>query len=100
MINYDLDEGYLVEDLSKYYNSSTSSSTTSNFNTNLVISTLIVEAVHKKHLGNYSCSPSNAKSAQVTVHVLHGKWVEKTIIYSRMQMQKRRTVTPPPLIII
>lgn len=70
MINYDLDEGYLVEDLSKYYNST---STSSNFNTNLVISTLIVESVNKKHLGNYSCSPSNAKSAQVTVHVLHGK---------------------------
>lgn len=70
MINYDLDQGYLVEDLSKFYNSSHSGS---NFNTNLVISTLVVNSVNKKHAGNYSCSPSNAKSAQVTVHVLHGE---------------------------
>lgn len=69
MINYDLDEGYLVEDYSKYYNS-----TSSNYNTNLVISILVVESVNKKHAGNYSCSPSNAKSTQVTVHVLHGEW--------------------------
>ena len=68
MINYDLEKGYLVEDLSKNMNS-----TSSSLNTQLVISTLIVESVNKKHAGNYSCSPSNAKSAQVTVHVLHGK---------------------------
>lgn len=71
MINYDLDEGFLVEDFSKYYNNSSS-----NFNTIVVISTLIVESVNKKHAGNYSCSPSNAKSTQVTVHVLHGKFCD------------------------
>lgn len=75
MINYDLDEGYMVEDYSKYYNSSNS-----NYNTNLVISILIVESVNKKHAGNYSCSPSNAKPTQVTVHVLHGTYDNNIII--------------------
>lgn len=68
MINYDLDEGYLVEDVSKFLNG-----TGSNLNANFMISVLVVESVNKKHAGNYSCSPSNAKSVQVTVHVLHGK---------------------------
>lgn len=68
MINYALDEGYLVEDVSKNYNN-----TGSNQNMNLVISILVVESVNKKHAGNYSCNPSNANAAHVTVHVLHGK---------------------------
>lgn len=68
MINYDMDEGYQVKDIIKDYNS-----TNSSFNMHLVISVLVVDSVNRKHAGNYSCSPSNAKSAQVTVHVLNGK---------------------------
>lgn len=69
MINYELDDGYVVEDISRFYNGSNSL----HYKKHLVISILIVESVNKKHAGNYSCSPSNAKSAQVTVHVLHGE---------------------------
>lgn len=68
MINYEQDDGYFVKDIG-------ADETGTNYNINLIISILIVDSVNKKHAGNYSCVPSNAKSAQVTVHVLHGEYI-------------------------
>ncbi|KAL9926607.1 uncharacterized protein LOC119633678 [Glossina fuscipes] len=34
------------------------------------ISTLIIQKVHFHHAGNYTCAPSNARSASISVHVL------------------------------
>lgn len=36
------------------------------------ISTLTIQKVHFHHAGNYTCAPSNARSASVSVHVLQG----------------------------
>lgn len=36
-------------------------------------SVLTIQEVHFKHAGNYTCAPSNARQASITVHVLRGK---------------------------
>lgn len=36
------------------------------------ISTLTIQKVHFHHAGNYTCAPSNARSASISVHVLQG----------------------------
>lgn len=36
-------------------------------------SVLTIQEVHFKHAGNYTCAPSNARPASITVHVLRGK---------------------------
>lgn len=37
------------------------------------ISVLTINDVNFLHVGNYTCAPSNAKQASITVHVLRGK---------------------------
>lgn len=37
------------------------------------ISILTINDVNFLHVGNYTCAPSNAKQASITVHVLRGK---------------------------
>lgn len=37
------------------------------------ISILSINDVSFLHVGNYTCAPSNAKQASITVHVLRGK---------------------------
>lgn len=39
------------------------------------ISILTISDVHFLHVGNYTCAPSNAKQASITVHVLRGNFV-------------------------
>lgn len=36
-------------------------------------SVLIIQEVHFKHAGNYTCAPSNARPTSITVHVLKSK---------------------------
>lgn len=36
-------------------------------------SVLTIQEVHLRHGGNYTCAPSNARPASITVHVLRGK---------------------------
>jgi hypothetical protein len=36
-------------------------------------SVLTIREVNLKHAGNYTCAPSNTKSASITVHVLRGE---------------------------
>lgn len=38
------------------------------------ISILTINEVSFLHVGNYTCAPSNAKQASITVHVLRGKY--------------------------
>lgn len=38
------------------------------------ISILTIKEVNYLHVGNYTCAPSNAKQASITVHVLRGKY--------------------------
>lgn len=38
------------------------------------ISVLTISDVNFLHVGNYTCAPSNAKQASITVHVLRGKF--------------------------
>ncbi|XP_055542088.1 uncharacterized protein LOC129727869 [Wyeomyia smithii] len=38
-----------------------------------VTSILTIKEVHSKHAGNYTCAPSNTRSASITVHVLQGE---------------------------
>ncbi|XP_058815634.1 uncharacterized protein LOC131679094 [Topomyia yanbarensis] len=38
-----------------------------------VTSVLTIKEVHSKHAGNYTCAPSNTRSASITVHVLQGE---------------------------
>lgn len=40
-------------------------------------SELTIQEVHFKHAGNYSCAPSNARQASITVHVLRGEFKNK-----------------------
>lgn len=37
------------------------------------VSVLTVKQVNFRHAGNYTCAPSNARPASITVHVLRGK---------------------------
>ncbi|XP_030383619.1 uncharacterized protein LOC115631104 [Scaptodrosophila lebanonensis] len=37
------------------------------------MSVLIIKEVHFHHAGNYTCAPSNARPASITVHVLRGE---------------------------
>lgn len=41
------------------------------------ISILTINEVSFLHVGNYTCAPSNAKQASITVHVLRGNFVQK-----------------------
>ncbi|XP_058451559.1 uncharacterized protein LOC131430523 [Malaya genurostris] len=38
-----------------------------------VTSVLTIKEVHSKHAGNYTCAPSNTRSASIIVHVLQGE---------------------------
>ena len=51
------------------------SSSLSSISPTLFVATLSLRRVTKEHIGNYSCSPSNAKAARVRLHVIDGKKV-------------------------
>lgn len=45
-------------------------------------SVLTIKEVHLKHAGNYTCTPSNARAASITVHVLKGKLILNSIHFT------------------
>ncbi|XP_037959151.1 probable serine/threonine-protein kinase roco9, partial [Teleopsis dalmanni] len=53
------------------------SSTTKSIHSSLYVSTsiskLTIQEVYLHHAGNYTCAPSNARSASISVHVLRGE---------------------------
>lgn len=50
----------------------TTTKTRKSFLTTPSISILTIKEVSSMHHGNYTCAPSNAKQASITVHVLRG----------------------------
>jgi hypothetical protein len=62
MINYDMERGVEVQD-------------------DRSSSVLIVAEAQKRDSGNYTCVPSNARSASINVHVLNGKHSNGTRIF-------------------
>lgn len=96
MVNYDTHNGFSVssilmqsdENIESNTAPSTSKLSTNNITMNKTaliarskkagsltpsISILSINDVSFLHVGNYTCSPSNAKQASITVHVLRGK---------------------------
>lgn len=45
------------------------------------VSVLTVKQVNFRHAGNYTCAPSNARPASITVHVLRGNICLKLFIF-------------------
>lgn len=45
------------------------------------ISVLTINDVNFLHVGNYTCAPSNAKQASITVHVLRGKRLTASFVF-------------------
>lgn len=96
MVNYDTHNGFSVSSILLQSNDHIESNTapsTGKLSTNNVtmnktasivksnkagiltpsISILSINDVNFLHVGNYTCAPSNAKQASITVHVLRGK---------------------------
>lgn len=48
----------------------------------ITTSHLLIQNADETNSGKYSCSPSNAIVASIRVHVLNGKWLSITVIYS------------------
>ena len=86
MVNYDTDDGFSVSSIEAphQFSSGGGSSYDEGNSSNIVIvpqttylkvpstSVLTISEVHFKHAGNYTCAPSNARQAIITVHVLKG----------------------------
>lgn len=68
-------------------------------------STLVIDKTQPSHGGNYTCQPSNAKSAYVMIHVIEGETnyicnIRETVIckvffvkFSKQQSQKKKRLT-------
>jgi hypothetical protein len=95
MVNYDQHNGFSVSTLpTSFVNSKLQHSSTINSleldklpilthnglsHAELLVpstSVLTIQEVNLKHAGNYTCAPSNTKSASITVHVLRGKFCD------------------------
>lgn len=90
MVNYDTQNGFFVKsniqkdatglkmDENPTKGNKTSISTKfmqpAGFSLSTSISTLTIQKVRFHHAGNYTCAPSNVKSASSSVHVLQGKY--------------------------
>lgn len=52
-------------------------------------SVLTIQEVHIRHGGNYTCAPSNARPASITVHVLRGKFFLSKIYKKKITVGKK-----------
>lgn len=69
MVNYDTQSGFSVTSIQSNVNNNHSMIQTQSMPSTSILS---IKEVNLKNAGNYTCAPSNARSAFIMVHVLRG----------------------------
>lgn len=69
MVNYDTQSGFSVTSIQSNVNNNHSVIQTQSMPSTSILS---IKEVNLKNAGNYTCAPSNARSAFIMVHVLRG----------------------------
>ncbi len=60
----------------------------------LFAATLTLNEVSRRHSGNYSCRPSNAKEASVRLHVIDGNTAVSHAFIGKQEQDRRRRKLP------
>lgn len=78
MVNYDTQSGFSVTSIQSNVNNNHSVIQTQSMPSTSILS---IKEVNLKNAGNYTCAPSNARSAFIMVHVLRGMRLELLLIF-------------------
>lgn len=78
MVNYDTQSGFSVTSIQSNANNNHSVIQTQSMPSTSILS---IKEVNLKNAGNYTCAPSNARSAFIMVHVLRGMRPELLLIF-------------------